>query len=148
LLKLGKFFVKKNKKKIMKKTMTFFALMFLMIASYGQKYTTTGVVQYQKLDGYNYKRTLMLPSVAGIWGIYTDSILVKIIDWDKNVWFIKKRSKSGNKTTYIFVENGLQWKMIIDGMSVTTIEGANEELKSVYKITKVEKLNEAYSGNE
>jgi hypothetical protein len=147
LLKLGKFFVKKQKK-IMKKAMTFFASMFLMIATYGQKYTTTGVVQYQKLDGYNYKRTLMLPSVAGIWGIYTDSILVKIIDWDKNVWFIKRRSKAGNKTTYVFVENGQQWKMIIDGISVTTIEGANEELKSIYKITKAEKLNEAYSGSQ
>ena len=37
---------------------------------------------------------------------------------------------------------------LFDGiLSVTTIEGDNEELKNVYKITKAEKLKEAYSDN-
>lgn len=128
----------------MKKVMTLFALMFLMIACYGQKYTTTGVVQYQKLDGYHYKTTLMKPSVAGTWLIYTDSMFQKVIGWDRTVYNIKRKIKSGNKTTYVLVDRyGDESKVIIDGTSVTTIEGANEELKSVFKITKIEQFKEA-----
>jgi len=118
--------------------------LFTYAISFGQKYTTTGIVQYQKLDGYHYKRTLMLPSVAATWGIYTDNKLVKVLEGDLVVMDIKRKYKSGNKMIYIVDQIVEEMKVIIDGATVTTIEGANEEIKSVYKITKTEKTNFAY----
>ena len=86
----------------------------------------------------------MKPSVTSTWLIYTDSMFEKIIGWDRTIYNVKRKIKSGNKTTYILIDMyGDESKAIIDGISVTTIEGANEELKSVFKITKTEKMNEA-----
>jgi len=40
-----------------------------------------------------------------------------------------------------------EMKLIIDGVSVTTIEGDNAEIKSVYKITKTGKIHGPYGDN-
>lgn len=134
--------------KTMRISMMLSILMLVATVTYAQQhYRTTGIVQYQKLDGYNYKRTLMLPSLAATWSFYTDNKLVRVLEGDKVVMEVKRKYKSGTSTVYIISQIISEMKVIIDGKSVTTIEGDNDEIKSVYKITKVEKTTGPYGDN-
>lgn len=101
-------------------------------------YTTTGLVQYQKLDGYNYVRTAMVPSGRCTWGVFRNNVIVAVIDGNKRFCEIKKRTRKGN-LVYFEIEDPLQkHTILIDGKSVVTFIGDNEETQNIFKITKVE----------
>lgn len=101
-------------------------------------YTTTGMVQYKKLDGYNYVRTSMIPSGRCTWGVFRNNVIVAVLDGNKRFCEVTKRTRRGNRVFFEIKDLLQKHTLIIDGKSVIMLMGDNEEEQNIFKITSVE----------
>ena len=79
-------------------------------------------------------------SVSASWSFYPDKKFVRVYDGSRSgLADIISTKKVGNKTTYI-IHDYPDFTVIVDGQTVTNISGENQEVKTVFKIVKTEKI--------
>ena len=123
------------------------AFLFALITSIsvnGQKYTTHGIVQYQKNNTGNYQVINKVLDYEVTWTFYSDNTVNVYREGSNSKLEVLKKIKSGNKTTYFFNLYGMTAIKIIveENGNITWLEGEGDITKDVYRIVKKEKANE------
>lgn len=120
-------------------TLTAIALLITVFV-FGQRYKTIGIEQYQKNINGKFVLINRVLSYEAAWTFYSDNNFHCYKDGQNcGDYKIVKKTKVGNRTTYIVDFYVLDVKIIIEGNLLTCIEGEDGETKNVYRIIKTEK---------